>query len=59
MCKKTNHEAEERNTKTKEYIYIQEFPSYCESTADILNHYKPVRKIRKVDTNVHGTIISF
>ena len=32
---------------------------HSESTANILKHYKTVRKTKKVDTNVHGTIISF
>ena len=32
---------------------------HSESTADILKHYKTVMKTKKVDTNVHGTIISF
>ena len=32
---------------------------HSESTAGILKHYKTVRKTKKVDTNVHGTIISF
>ena len=32
---------------------------HSESTAGILKHYKTVRKTKKVDTNVHGTTISF